>query len=223
MVLNIDWQFVIQSLPLFVKAAYLTLKLSFWGILLSLAVGLLCSVVMYYRVKVLTALVKVYIELSRNTPLLIQLFFLYYGLPKMGIKLEAETCAIIGLTFLGGSYMAEAFRAGLESIGKAQVEAGLSLALTKAQLIRYILLPQAFSVALPSLSANIIFLIKETSIVSAIALADLLYVAKDLIGIYYATFESMAMLVAAYLIILLPLSLLLSLAERKVRYAEFGN
>lgn len=218
-----DFQFVIKSLPLFIKAAQLTLTLSLISILLSLIFGFACSLVIYYRVRVLKRIVKVYIELSRNTPLLIQLFFLYYGLTRIGIKLEAETCAIIGLTFLGGSYMAEAFRSGLEAVGKSQIESGLSIGLTHSQLVRYVIFPQALSISLPALGANAIFLIKETSIVSAIALADLMFVAKDLIGMYYSTFEALVMLVAFYLIILLPVSLLLSYAERRVRYAQFGN
>lgn len=221
--MNISWEFIIASLPLYEKAAWLTLKLAFWGILSSLLLGLFCSVILYLRVKGLTKVIQAYIELSRNTPLLIQLFFLYYGLPKIGITLSEQACAIIGLTFLGGSYMAEAFRAGIESVSKSQIESGLSIGLSKMQLIRYVVLPQAFSVTLPSLSANGIFLLKETSIVGAIAIPDLMHVTQDLIGMYYQTFESLLMLVIAYLMLILPLSLFLSWLERKVRYAEFGG
>jgi polar amino acid transport system permease protein len=219
----LDIQFIADSLPLYLKAAKLTLTLSFWAIVLSLVTGFLCSLVLYYKVRGLRFIVRAYIELSRNTPLLIQLFFLYYGLTQVGVKLQANTCAIAGLVFLGGSYMAEAFRSGLEAVGNTQLESGRSIGLTEPQLIRYIIFPQAFSIALPALGANAIFLIKETSIVSAIALADLMFVAKDLIGMYYSTFEALLMLVVAYLIILLPLSLLLSRLERRVRYAQFGN
>ena len=168
-------------------------------------------------------IVAVYIELSRNTPLLVQLFLLYFGLPKMGIVLSSETCAIIGLSFLGGSYMAEAFRSGLESVDKVQMESGLSIGLNHAQVMRYVVLPQALSTSVPPLCANIIFLIKETSVFSVVALADLMYVAKDLIGLYYKTEEALLMLVIAYLILLLPISILASVAERRLRYAGFGN
>ncbi len=218
-----DIDFIFKHIPLYIKAAQLTMTLAFFGVGLSIIVGFICSIIIYYKIKVLRHIVSFYIELSRNTPLLIQLFFLYYGLPKMGIKLEAYTCAIIGLTFLGGSYMAEAFRSGLEAVSKTQVELGLSIGLTKPQLIRYVILPQAFAVAVPNLGANAIFILKETSIVSAIALADLMFVAKDLIGMYYKTTEALFMLVVAYLIILLPLSLLLTFIERRVRHAGFGS
>lgn len=221
--MNMDWQFIIKSLPLYEKAAWLTLKLAFISILLSLLIGLLCSVVMYFKIKIIKTITQGYIELSRNTPLLMQLYFLYYGFTKLGIKMSESTCAIIGLSFLGGSYMAEAFRSGIEAVNKSQIESGLSIGLSKVQLARYVIIPQAFSVSLPSLGANCIFLLKETSIVGAIALIDLMNVAKDLIGMYYKTFESLFMLVVSYLIILLPVSIFLSWLERRVRYAEFGN
>jgi amine acid ABC transporter, permease protein, 3-TM region, His/Glu/Gln/Arg/opine family len=219
----LNFGFIVQSLPLYWKAAQLTLTISVWAIALSLLVGFLCSLAIYYRVRVLKSIVKVYIEFSRNTPSLIQLFFLYYGLTQIGLKLEAELCAVAGLTFLGGSYMAEAFRSGLEAVGKTQIESGLSIGLSRAQLVRYVIFPQAFSVSMPALEANAIFLMKETSIVSAVALPDLMFVAKDLIGMYYSTTEALTLLVLFYLLLLLPVSLLLSALERKVRYGQFGN
>ncbi|MCB2306887.1 amino acid ABC transporter permease [Clostridium estertheticum] len=221
--MSIDWKFVISSLPLYEKAACITLKLAFGGILLSIVIGLLCSAILYFKVKGMEIIVKSYIELSRNTPLLVQIFFLYYGLPKLGLKMSANTCAIIGLAFLGGSYMAEAFRGGIEAVSKSQIESGLIIALSKFQLARYVIIPQAFSVSLPSLGANCIFLLKETSVLGAISILDVMNVTKDLIGMYYKTFESLAMLVVVYIILILPLSILLSWMERKVRYAEFGN
>ena len=221
--MNIDWNFIVTSLPLYEKAAWLTLKLAFGGVLISLAIGLLCSIILYLKIKVIDSIVQVYIELSRNTPLLVQIFFLYFGLPKLGIRMSESTCAIIGLAFLGGSYMAEAFRSGLEAVSAAQIESGTSLGLSRIQLVRYVIIPQAFSISMPSLSANCIFLLKETSILGAISIIDVTNLTKDLIGMYYRTFESLAMLVAVYLIMILPLSFMLSWLERKVRYAEFGN
>ena len=209
--------------PMYVQAAWLTLRLGVIGILCSLLIGLVCAILQYYRVPVFRRIVRIYIELSRNTPLLVQLFFLYFGLPKAGIRLSSEACAIIGLSFLGGSYMAEAFRSGLEAVEKSQVESGLSIGLRHVQLMRYVILPQVISTSVPAICANMIFLIKETSLFSAVALADLMYVAKDLIGLYYKTDEALLMLVISYLILLLPISLAASWLERRVRYAGFGN
>lgn len=214
---------MIDNIPLYVEAMKLTVSISVIGIVLSIIVGLFCSLIGYYKIPIISQIVSIYIELSRNTPLLVQLFFLYFGLPKLGILLSSEACAIVGLTFLGGSYMSEAFRSGLESIEKSQIESAQSIGLSNIQVIRYVILPQAFSISIPPLCANIIFLIKETSVFSVVALADLMYVAKDLIGIYYKTDEALFMLVISYLIILLPISLFSMYLERRVRYAGFGN
>lgn len=218
-----DLQFIQEYAPHYVEAAILTLNIALKGILLSIFVGLICSLIRYFKIPVLNRVTIVYIELSRNTPLLIQLFFLYFGLPKLGILLSSQACAIIGLVFLGGSYMAEAFRSGLDSISDIQKESGLSIGLTNHQVFRYIILPQAVSVSMPAFSANVIFLFKETSVFSAVALADLMFVAKDLIGLYYKTDEALFMLVISYAIILLPLSMIFSIIERRLRYAGFGN
>lgn len=214
---------MLEKLPIYIEAAKLTFQLGIIGILLSLVIGFVCSLVQYYKVPIVQKVAAIYIELSRNTPLLVQLFFLYFGLPKIGIHWSSESCAIVGLNFLGGSYMAEAFRSGLESIEKIQLESGLSVGLSHIQVMRYIIFPQALSVSVPALCANIIFLIKETSVFSVVALADLMYVAKDLIGLHYKTEEALLMLVVAYLILLLPISILATLLERRLRYAGFGD
>lgn len=220
-----EWSldFMARYLPWYIDAAKLTVKLAFFGILFSLLAGIICSVLQYYRVPVLHRIISVYIEISRNTPLLIQLFFLYFGLPKIGIVLSGETCAIIGLAFLGGSYMSESLRSGLESIEKTQIESAASLGMSKSLTMKEVIFPQALAVSVPGVFANVIFLVKETSVVSGIALADLMYVTKDLIGLYYETDEALLMLVVFYLMILLPISVLATILERRLRYAGFGN
>ncbi|MCH4157931.1 MAG: amino acid ABC transporter permease, partial [Acidaminococcaceae bacterium] len=209
-------------LPMYGEAAVLTLRLGGLGILLALLTGLVCSLIRLEKVPVLSQLVRVYTELSRNTPLLVQLFFLYFGLPKLGLHVSSETCAVLGLTFLGGSYMAEAFRAGLEGVAFSQQEAAAALGFTRWQSLRLIIIPQALATSIPALGANVIFLLKETSVFSVVALADLVYVAKDIIGLYYKTDEALLLLVVAYLLILLPISLGAAWLERRLRYGEFG-
>ena len=100
-----DWNAIQQYLPLYQKAAVLTVRLGVAGIIFAIIIGLVCAVIQYDKVPVLRQIVGVYIQLSRNTPLLVQLFFIYYGLPKVGIRTNAEICGIAGLAFLGGSYM----------------------------------------------------------------------------------------------------------------------
>ena len=220
---NVDWEYMAKILPLYGKAAVLTVRIGVLGIFFAILTGLLCSVIRQMKIPVLRQLTSVYIELSRNTPLLVQLFFIYYGLPKIGIRTDPETCGIAGLAFLGGSYMAEAFRSGLEAVGKIQHESALSLGLTGMQAFRYVILPQAFAISFPGITANVIFLLKETSVFSAISLMDLMFTAKDQIGLYYRTTECLVLLVLFYLVILLPVSLLGSLIERRIRHAEFGT
>lgn len=218
-----DFDFIRQVAPLYVHAAWLTLRIALAGVLCSFAVGLACAFVRYARVPVLRQVAAVYVELSRNTPLLIQLFFLYFALPNLGIKLSAVQCCVIGLTFLGGSYMEETFRSALETVGAAQIESGRCVGLTGAQVMRYVVLPQAVSVSVPGFCANVMFLIKETSVFSIVAVADVMYVAKDLIGLYYKTDESLLLLAVSYFVLLLPVTAVSAFAERRLRYAQFGR
>ncbi len=218
-----DYDFIKQVIPMFESAALVTLRLSLAGILLSVVVGLFCAVVRYAKVPVLRQIASVYIEFSRNTPLLIQVFFLYFAFPRMGVMLSATESAVIGLTFLGGSYMAETFRSAIEGVTKVQIESAQSLGLKNSQVMLYVVLPQAVSVSVPGFCANVMFMIKETSVFSAIALAELMYVAKDLIGLYYKTSESLLLLSISYFVILLPISIIANFAERRLRYAQFGN
>lgn len=218
-----DTQVLQEYLPLFGEAALLTVGLGAAGIAVSIMIGLVCSLVQYYKVPVARRLVQIYIELSRNTPLLIQLFFIYYGLPKLGIKTDPTACGIAGLAFLGGSYMAETFRSGLEAVDRVHSESAFSLGLNRFQTFAYVILPQAVSTSIPPFVANVIFLLKETSVFSAVSLMDLMFTAKDLIGLYYNTTESLFLLVVFYLIILLPVSLLGTLLEKKVGVPDVGD
>lgn len=218
-----DWNVISKSIPLYWDAMLLTLKIGWIGVALATLIGLVSAVVIHFRIPVLSVIFKIYIEIFRNTPLLIQLFFLYFALPKIGIKISAEVCGWLGLGLLGGSYMSEAFRSGIEAIDIVQRESALSLGMTDFQVMIHIVLPQALSYSTPAFVANIIFLLKETSVFSAISLMDLMFRAKDLIGLYYNTAEYLALLVVFYLIILLPVSVLGTVLERRLRYASFGT
>ncbi|MFW2094870.1 amino acid ABC transporter permease [Acinetobacter sp. ULE_I057] len=217
-----NWQYIYSVMPQFASAMVTTLKISIISIILAILVGLICSILITYRVRVFDKIVKIYIELSRNTPLLIQLFFLYYGLPKLGIKIDGFTCGVIGLTFLGGSYMAEAFRAGLQAVAKGQIDSGESIGLNPLQVFQYVIFPQALAISIPAIGANCLFLIKESSVVSAIAVVELLFVTKDLIGMDYKTTEALFLLIMSYLIILLPVSIITSYLEYRSRKVSHG-
>ena len=119
--------------------------------------------------------------------------------------------------------MTESMRSGLEAVSKSQKESAYALGMNKAQLFLFIILPQAVSMSVPALVANIIFLLKETSVFSAISLMDLMFTAKDLIGLYYNTTESLFLLVIFYILMLLPVSVLGSIIEKKARFKIYGN
>jgi polar amino acid transport system permease protein len=218
-----DFEVIKTYLPIYNEALLLTIKIGWLGILAAFTIGLLGAVIQYFRIPVLKRITAVYIEVFRNTPLLVQLFFIYFALPKIGIKISAETTGILGLGLIGGAYMIETMRSGLESIDKIQNESALSLGMTKGQVFIHIILPQAISVSVPGLVANVIFLLKETSVFSTISLMDLMFTAKDLIGMYAKTIECLFMLVVYYLIMLLPVSILGTIVERRARYAQFGD
>ena len=217
------WDVMASYLPLYRDAMFLMLRIGWAGILAAIALGFICAMIRHFKIPVLQNIVTAYIELFRNTPLLVQLFFLYFGLPKVGVEIAAEPCGVLGLALLGGAYMAETFRSGLEAVEPIQMESALSLGMTGTQAFLHIILPQAVSVSVPAFVANVIFLLKETSVFSAISLMDLMFTAKDLIGLYYKTIECLTLLVIFYLLILLPVSALGSFLERRLRYAGFGN
>lgn len=218
-----NWEVIGSYLPLYWKAMWLTLRIGWIGIVFATLIGILVAIVRFYKVPVASQIAGVYIELFRNTPLLVQLFFLYFALPKIGIPMRADFTGMLGLALLGGAYMAETFRSGLESVAKIQTESAASLGMNKSQAVVHIIFPQAFARSVPSFVANVIFLLKETSVFSAISLMDLMFTAKDLIGLYYKTTECLVLLVFFYALILIPVSVLGDRLERRVRHAEFGD
>ena len=217
-VFTLNYDNMLESVPLFARAALTTLEIAAAGIAFALFIGLACAFLLYLKIPFAGPPVRAYIELSRNTPLLVQLFLLHFGL-----KVDAMPCAVMALAFLGGGYMAEALRAGLEAVEKAQIESALSLGMSRWQMLWFVILPQALIVAVPALGANVIFLLKETSVVSVVAVTDIVAVAKDLISLYYETTEALFMLVLVYLVLLLPICLAIASFERKVKHAAFGD
>ena len=219
--MNLD--VMISYLPRFEEALLLTMSIGLKGVGIAMVIGLAGAAVRHFRLPVAGGIVSAYTQLFRNTPLLVQLFFMYFALPKVGIRVSPENCGMWGLGLLGGAYMTETLRSGLESIPAIQYESAASLGMSRGQIFGYIVLPQAVSSSVPGIIANVIFLLKETSVFSTVSLMDLMFTAKDLIGMYAKTIECLTLLVIFYLIMLLPVSLLGHLLERKLRYAEFGD
>lgn len=218
-----EFDAVREYLPLYIEAFKLTIKIGWIGIALSLLIGISGAFVLYFKIPVISQITKAYVELFRNTPLLVQLFFIYFGLPKLGVSISAPACGAIGLGLLGGSYMAESIRSGLFAVSKSQKMSAAALGFDRAGMFIHVILPQAVSISVPSLIANVIFLLKETSVFSAISLMDLMFTAKDLIGLYYKTTECLTLLVIFYIVMLLPVSILGTVVEKKVRFGMFGS
>ncbi len=216
-----DWDVMISYLPRFWQALGLTLRVGWQGVAIAFALGLTGAAALHFRV--LGRLVNAYVELFRNTPLLVQLFFIYFALPKLGLRVSPEACGTWGLGLLGGAYMTETFRSGLESIPPIQAESAQSLGMTRAQTFRHVILPQALATSVPGLVANVVFLLKETSVFSTVSLMDLMFTAKDLIGMYAKTLECLTLLAGFYLLMLLPVSLAGGWLERRLRRGAFGN
>lgn len=214
-----DWNAIQQYLPLYQKAAVLTVRLGVAGIIFAIIIGLACAVIQYDKVPVLRQIVGVYIQLSRNTPLLVQLFFIYYGLPKVGIRTNAEICGIAGLAFLGGSYMAEAFRSGLESIEPIQTESAYSLGMDRMQTMRYVILPQAVRNMLPVLLTQTIILFQDTSLVYVISGNDFMGAVSKIAQRDGQLVLMYSFAAVCYLSVSVSLSMLVRRLQRKIAVA----
>lgn len=217
-------QLVLQSawasLPTLLAATPITLGFALAAMLLGLPLGFLVALARLSRFAFLRGLSSVFVSFMRGTPLLVQIFVIYYGLPSLGITLNPVAGGIIALTLNAAAYLSETIRAAILSIPKGQREAATSLGLTPSQTMRLIVLPQAARVALPSLSNTLIGLVKDTSLVSVITVVELLRSAQLVIA---RTFEPFGPYVAAALIYW-AISSLLEVVQRRLerRFARGG-
>ncbi len=196
------------------KGLLITLKISLLSLLLTLVLSLSTAILRLSSSIVGRGLARGYLELIRNTPLLIQLYLMYFVFgPILGW--DKMTTAIISLSLFQAAYTSEIFRAGLRAFNRGQIEAGLSLGLSRTDNYRYIILPQVFRQMLPPLTNEAVSLIKNSSIVSVIAIFDLTTQGRNIIAKTFLTFEVWLMVAAIYLIITLTLSLIASMVERR--------
>ena len=213
-----NFEAITEYIPLYWEAMLLTLKIGWTGILLSVVIGFITALIRQHKIPVLSQFTRGYIELFRNTPLMVQLFFMYFALPRLGLPMNAESCGVLGIALFGGAYMSETVRSGIEAVDRGQMEGALSLGFSPLRAELFVIIPQAVATSVPAFTANVIFLLKETSVFSAISLMDLMFTAKDLVGLYYKTTECLLLLVIFYLIILLPVSAVGSVIEKKLRF-----
>ena len=210
----------VSFLPIFGKAAIVTMEISILSMLLAIIAGFLLAVTRVYAPAPFSTLAVLYIEIIRGTPLLIQLFFIFYGLPSLGIKLSPFFAGVVGLGMNYAAYEAENYRAGFSSVPRSQMEAALGLAMSKWQAIRYIIAPQAFRVVLPPVTNDFISLLKDSSLVSVITMVELTKTYSMLATTYYDYFGTGIMVAAIYLLIGLPFVRLARWTERRLAVAH---
>lgn len=185
---------IVQSLPALAKGAVLTIKFAVASMVLGLIVGLLVAIVRIGSSRSLAAIAQGYVSLMRGTPLLVQMFVVYYGLPGIGISLDPTSAGILTLTLNAGAYLSESMRGAILGIGRGQWAASHSLGLTHVQTLRYVICPQALRLAVPSLGNTLISLVKDTSLVSVITVTELLRSTQEVIA---STFQPLPLYLAA--------------------------
>ena len=211
----LDWNIIIHYFPFLLKGALLTLEISILSLILGLIFGLSAALCKLGNNFVLRQIAAFYVWLIRSTPLLVQLFIIYFGLPQMGIDLGPFLSGVLGLGLNVGAYNAETIRGGIQSISKGQTEAARSLGMSGALAMRRIILPQALRIIIPPLGNNFIILIKDTSLVSTITLVELTLTAQRFIGSTYKPFEMYIMAAFLYAVLTTTASLLLGRLETR--------
>lgn len=196
-----------------------TFQVTFASICLALVLGLLAGLGRISRNRLINLLASTYVEVIRGIPLLVQLFYIYFALGRI-VRVPDMVAAIIALGFCYGAYMGEVFRAGIMSIDHGQTEAALSLGFNRSQTMRYVILPQAWRIILPPVGNEFIALLKDTSLVSIIAVSDILRRGREFASESFLYFETYTLIAIIYLLITLVLSKLLSIMEQRLSYYE---
>lgn len=214
-----DFRFdiIAEYAPFFWKGTLLTIGLSFAGILIGTVLGLLIGLGKMMRNKWLAFPFECYITFFRGTPLFVQILLIHFGVVPMIIgKTNPIMAAIIALSLNAAAYIAEIFRAGIQSIDKGQMEAARSLGMTHVQAMRYVILPQSVKRMIPPLGNEFVVLIKESSLAAIIAAPELMYWGRAMAGQYYRVWEPYLVAALIYLVLTLSLSFLLNRLERRL-------
>ncbi|MBF1210374.1 MAG: amino acid ABC transporter permease [Gemella morbillorum] len=200
----------------YIDATVTTLKVSLIALLIGLLLGIVICLAKISTIKVLNVLATIYVEVIRNTPILVQIMIIYFALPEVGISFTPFMSAIIALSINSGAYVSEIFRSGILAIDKGQMEAGRSLGLSYFQTMKFIILPQALKNSLPALGNEFISLVKESSIVYFVGVADIMFAANTIKNATYETFGPYLIAAAIYFIITSVLSFLVKRLEKKL-------
>ncbi len=192
-----------------------TFKVTLMSIVLALFIGLIAGLGRISKNALINGIASLYVEVIRGIPLLVQLFYIYYALGRV-VQLSDITCAVISMSICYGAYIAEIFRAGIEAVPNGQTEAARSLGMTPYQTMRHVILPQAVKTILPPVGNEFVALLKDSSLVSILAVSDLLRRGREYASESFNYFEAYTMVALAYLIITLILSKLVGIMEEKI-------
>ncbi len=201
-----------------VASIEVTIPLTIFGFILAMIIALVMALIQYADIKVLKQFARLYIWVFRGTPLLVQLFLAYYGLPKLGIVLDSFPCALIVLGLNEGAYCAETLRSALESVSEGQIEAGYCCGMNYIQIMWHVVLPQAFRTAFPPLSNSCISMLKDTSLAATITVADMFMVAQRVVGRTYEPLWVYTEVAFVYLFLSTIMTFLQRYGEKKLAF-----
>lgn len=214
--MSFDFSLIWNSLPLLLSGAGVTIEITAIAVGLGFIFGLITSVCRLSGVKILQVIAVCYVNIIRGTPMLVQIFLIYFALPMViGERINPFVAAVAACSINSGAYVSEIFRAGIQSVDKGQMEAGRSLGLSWMQTMRYVILPQAFKHVIPPLGNEFISMTKETSLVSVIGFEELTRRGQLIIAKTYGSFEIWLTVAAIYLVMTLTIARLVSYLERR--------
>ncbi len=216
--MNFDFDLVVNSFPLLLLGAGVTVQITALSVGFGLLIGMFVGIARLSQVKLVKFFATVYVDFIRGTPLLVQIFLIYFALPMIiGQRIDPFIAAITACSVNSGAYVAEIFRAGIQSIDKGQMEAGRSLGMTWTQTMRFIILPQAFKRIIPPLGNEFIAMLKDSSLVSVIGFEELTRRGQLIIARTYGSFEIWLTVAFIYLVMTLTISRLVDYLERRYK------
>jgi His/Glu/Gln/Arg/opine family amino acid ABC transporter permease subunit len=203
---SFDWDAVWYGVPYMLKGTVVTLEVSACAMVLASVIGLIMGLISVSSLRVLKAVIRAYVYFVRGTPALVQIFLVYFALPRIGFELSSFWSGVVALAFNSAGFIAEIMRAGLQSIDAGQAEAALSIGMTERQSIQFVLLPQSLRRVTPPLTNELITLVKSSSLLSVISITELTRTAQLIIAEKFVPFELYAALAVYYLVIISILS-----------------
>jgi polar amino acid transport system permease protein/polar amino acid transport system substrate-binding protein len=217
-------ELIVQNWPRLLAGLSMTVQLTIISLIIAGVLGLIFGLLSVSKKKTMRAIALVYVDVVRGTPLIVQAFFIYFGIPAaLGIRLDANLAGIITLSLNAGGYLAEIFRGGIESISKGQMEAARSLGLPYGLAMRKVILPQAIRTMTPALINQCIITLKDTSILSIIGIQELTQTGRLIIANNYQSFEVWTIVAMMYFVIIMILSKISKRIERRMSYGKSEN